>query len=295
LEYALSAGLPTPPTGPTEGLPPRGNAPDSAAAGDLRSTVSAGSGDPRRAWQDPRRAVVPVAEFVRIPMPESHDFRYTSVASCGEFSEDSSFSRSFSADPCEAHICVLCGECMHRKSIIACMAAVCCLAGSAGCCCCQRGFHVRGDWSLEMDRVPGDCGYGCPHGHCLHGEDGEAPVVSAAPATTPRFHPVPTAPVDHVMGPNLLAPPSLAESPQAVSGPGLSVGPLRGEQAHFAPRAPPNEPVPGQVSVLKREPGASSTASSWMFVRREPTGSAPPDLARRRQLSAEAWTPTRRR
>src|SRR5688500_12101520 len=94
---------------------------------------------------------------------------------------------------------------MHRFSIAACAAAaVCCLAGSAGCCCCQPGFSLRGDWSLEMDRLHNACGHsGCAQGHCLHGQPNEAIVESAAPVTTPQFHPVPTGPVGNVTVPHV--------------------------------------------------------------------------------------------
>ena len=47
----FGAGLPTPPKRATEGLLPIG-----AEVGDLRSAVSAGSGDPRRTASDPRRS-----------------------------------------------------------------------------------------------------------------------------------------------------------------------------------------------------------------------------------------------
>jgi hypothetical protein len=148
------------------------------------------------------------------------------------------------------------------------------LALASGCCCHDRGFVLHGDWSVQMDRLPDNCSHG-PSCGCFHGHSGWQPdaasQASAAPIATPRFHPLPTAPVADVMSP---APPPV--------GPHLTA----------APHAAPQAARPEVRSVIK--PKQQPSATSWMFVRRSGQP-APPDLDERRRLAADAWSTPRRR
>lgn len=167
-----------------------------------------------------------------------------------------------------------------------------CLAGSAGCCSCQHGFALRGDWSLQMDSLPGNgCQGQCGQGGCLlgHAEPDPPPIPgSAAPGTSPRFHPLPTAPVGNVMQPPMSPTPA---GPPPNFSPAANYNPTPENGLSQTPSAPPSQPTP---SVLTPDP-PTETGSSWMFVHRTPASAPPAQLADRRQLSAEGWTPKQRR
>lgn len=163
---------------------------------------------------------------------------------------------------------------------------VACLAGSVGCCSCQQGFTLRGDWSLQMDSLPGNgCQGHCNQGGCLLGQtEPDPPPIpgSAAPGASPRFHPLPTAPVGNVMLPPMAPTPA---------GPPPNSGPPPNHGLSQTPSAAPGLPT---QSVLTPETAADE-GSSWMFVQRTPPAPQPAQLAERRQLSAEGWTPKQRR
>lgn len=150
-----------------------------------------------------------------------------------------------------------------------------------GCCPCDRGFVLRGDWSLTMDRLGGDCPH-CTAG-CASGPDAagiaHAPP-SAAPIATPQFHPVPTAPVRNV---RKTEPVSTTLVHPAVP-PAYSSAP--------PPDSARDENPPELKSVLK-DNVSQQPASSWAFVR--PPQQESPAAAAPRKLTAEGWSGVRRR
>src|SRR5262245_34305684 len=79
------------------------------------------------------------------------------------------------------------------------------ILSATGCCCNRKGLVLRGDWSIELNRVPhmlsngptygGDSCYVCGNGGGWDGGQMEPPPQQPTPAAQSRFHPVPTRPV----------------------------------------------------------------------------------------------------
>ena len=93
---------------------------------------------------------------------------------------------------------------MIRRGLLALIAMV---SVAAGCCPIRKGVVLRGDWSLELNRVPwrtgcdSSCyessGDGCTAGRVRGGATSieEIPTPSPSGAAHARFHAVPTRPV----------------------------------------------------------------------------------------------------
>ena len=162
--------------------------------------------------------------------------------------------------------------------------AACCLLSAGGGCCVKKGFVIRSDWSLEVNRVPWMTSHGpkyeecktCPPKDgkdCGPGGPGEA-GDQAGPPNEPlpgppghsRLHPVPTGPA---FGPLQSAPQQMprdaaVEPPEATGSPALDVPSEPAiEELH-----PPNDQAPQPNRSPPNSGVSRSTArrTSWTFV-----------------------------
>lgn len=185
-----------------------------------------------------------------------------------------------------------------RKSVLAaCLLLATCAGAGCGYQRPRHGFILRGDWSLELNRVPwlashgplyqcscpscgtrpsasgpvvvgsDPCGYacsgdGCLDGGCIHNP---GPAAQADESTHPKFHAVPTRPA--------FSPPTETYYPG-----GQQLGPDQ-PMSTMAPPVPrktsPRAPVPEPATTPSDDPG-----HGW-----RPTSPEPPDATR----SSAGW------
>ena len=180
---------------------------------------------------------------------------------------------------------------MPVRSKLPCAAALaaCCLLSAGGGCCVKKGFVVRSDWSLEVNRVPWMTGHGAKYEECKScpakdGKDsdkncpadgGHGPAdQQAGPPQEPlpgppghsRLHPVPIGPAFGPMPSEPQPAPHDAalEPPEAADKPSLD-GPREPAQEELRPpsdEAPSPDRGPANSGVSR--PTARRT--SWTFV-----------------------------
>jgi hypothetical protein len=183
----------------------------------------------------------------------------------------------------------------RRRTNLAAVAVLACTLCAAPGCLVNKGFLIRSDWSLELNRVPwvgGECegAPGACHGqsHCAgaHGTPVDIPVRTRfQPVPTGQAYPGPQAATRPAPGPRTAAatPPIDAAARRPAESAASNAD--RGEDADAAPAPPPREVLAPRTAGVER---------SWIFTPAERPSRLANSLASRGELGAE-WTAAKSR